>query len=110
VPDIQNADPKRTVLNRVLLGVVIFLGLCIFAAFVAVVYGAISGWTKHSTPAVEAPDGVTLQKLPPGASIVDMKVDGGRTVVRLKTKTGEEIDIFDTATGKLVARIAPEGK
>lgn len=93
-----------------LLGVVIFLGLCIVVAFVAVVYGAISGWSKHSTTAPAASDSMTLQKLPPGASIVDMKVDGGRTVVRLKTKAGEEIDIFDTATGKLVVRIAPEGK
>lgn len=87
-----------------------FLGLCIVAAFVALVYGAISGWSKHSTPEAAAPDAATLQKLPAGATIVDMKVDGGRTVVRLKTKAGEEIDIYDTATGKLVARIVPESK
>jgi hypothetical protein len=98
------------VLNRVLLVVVIFLGLCIVAAFGALVYGAISGWSKHSTTAAAIPDAATLQKLPAGASIIDMKVAGGRTVVRLKTRAGEEIDIYDTATGKLVARIAPGGE
>lgn len=101
--------PKRTVLNRVLLGVVIFLGLCIVAAFLALVYGFVAGWNKSSTaePATRSSSS-SLQALPPGAKIIDMKVDNGRTIVRLETQRGEEIDIYDTATGKLVTRIAPE--
>jgi hypothetical protein len=106
--DIQKEDPKRSTLNRVLLGVVILLGLLIVAAFLGVVYGAYSLLGKHNTPATEPADVSSLQHLPPGATIVDMKVDQGRTIVRLKTSHGEEIDIYDTGTGKLVTRIAPQ--
>ena len=92
-------------LNRVLLGVVIFLGLLIVAAFLALVYGFVAGWNKPSTqvPATAAP----LQALPPGAKIIDMKVDNGKTIVRLSTPKGQEIDIYDTATGTRITRIAP---
>lgn len=108
--DIQNVNPKNTVLNRILLGVVIFLGLCIAAAVVALVYGFVAGWSNHSTSRQETSGPTVLQQLPPGATIIDMKIDNGRTIVRLKTRTGEEIDIYDTTTGKLVARIGPQAK
>lgn len=103
--DIQNPKPKQPLVNRVLLGVVIFLGLLIVAAFLALVYGAFNAFSKHG--AAPPPSVPSLQNLPKGAQIVDMKVDGGRTVVRLHTANGDEIDIFDTETGQLVTRIAP---
>ncbi len=94
-------------MNRVLLGVVIFLGLLIVAAFLALVYGAFNAFSKHAATSAPPPSAPSLQNLPKGAQIVDMKVDGGRTVVRLHTANGDEIDIFDTETGQLVTRIAP---
>jgi hypothetical protein len=112
VSDIQDANTKWTPLNRVLLGVVIFLGVLIVLALLALVYGAIAGWAKHSTAAPQ-PESVaagSLHHLPAGASIVEMKVDNGRTILRLKTKAGEEVDIYDSQSGALVARIAPEGQ
>jgi len=96
-------EPRRALLNRVLLGVVILLGVLIVAALIALIYGAYAGWSKQPEPAKPT---AILQSLPPGARILDMKVDNGRTVVRLKTRTGEEILIYDTASGKLIARIA----
>jgi hypothetical protein len=114
VSDIQTANTKWTPLNRVLLGVVIFMGVLIVLALLALVYGAIAGWTKHSTtppqPESTASASGSLHHLPPGASIVEMKVDNGRTILRLKTKQGEEVDIYDSESGALVARIAPEGQ
>lgn len=108
VSDTQNApDVKRTVINRVLLGVVILLGVLIVAAVLALVYGGISMLGKHSTP-TPTETSSSLQALPPGAKIIDMKVDNGKTIVRLQTPKGQEIDIFDTATGKLITRIAPQ--
>jgi hypothetical protein len=111
VSDIQDTNTKWTPLNRVLLGVVIFLGVLIVLALLALVYGAIAGWAKHSTAAApEATVAGSLHHLPPGATIVEMKVDNGRTILRLKTKAGEEVDIYDSQSGALVARIAPEGQ
>ena len=106
--DIQQ-NPKQSLTNRVLFGVVIFLGVLIVAAFLALVYGAVALLGKHSTahPAGGAATS-SLQKLPPGARILDMKVDNdGHTIVRLQTVRGQEIDTYDTATGKLLSRIAP---
>jgi hypothetical protein len=107
--DIQSApDPKRSLLNRVLLGVVIFLGVLIMLAFLALVYGAVTVFGKHAK-AQPAQDTASLAKLPPGAKILDMKVDNsGHTILRLQTPQGQEIDTFDTASGKRISRIAPQ--
>jgi hypothetical protein len=107
--DIQNAPgSKGTLLNRVLLGVVILLGVLIVAAFLALVYGAVTLYGKRAKPQ-PAQAAVSLEKLPPGAKILDMKVDNdGHTVVRLQTPQGQEIDTYDTASGKRISRIAPQ--
>ncbi|HEY1707004.1 MAG TPA: hypothetical protein VGG10_01970 [Rhizomicrobium sp.] len=107
--DIQNApDSRRTLLNRVLLGLVILLGVLIVAAFLALVYGGVTAFGKHARPqpAEAAP---SLEKFPPGAKILDMKVDNsGHTIVRLQTPQGQEIDTYDTESGKRISRIAPQ--
>lgn len=95
-------------MNRVLLGVVIFLGVLIVLAFLALMYGAVTLYGKHAR-AQPAETAATLEKLPPGAKILDMKVDNdGHTVVRLQTPQGQEIDTYDTASGKRLSRIAPQ--
>jgi len=98
---------------------VIFLGLLTVAALLAVVYGALAGWRKQDASELAVttmPQTAPAQKgsfkleslqytLPKGSSIVDMKVDNGRILVRVKTPAGEEIDTFDMASGRLIARI-----
>jgi hypothetical protein len=43
--------------------------------------------------------------LPPGAKILSSSTEAGRLVLRLQTRTGEEIRIIDLGTGKLVQTI-----
>jgi hypothetical protein len=118
-PDPNIPDAGRTRLNRLLLALVIFLGVLIVAAVLAVVYGALAGWRKQdasdlavtSVPqtASQQKDGFRLESLqytlPKGSTVTDLKVDHGRILVRVKTPTGEEIDTFDMASGRLIARI-----
>jgi hypothetical protein len=43
--------------------------------------------------------------LPPGAKITASDSQPGRLILHVKGPAGEEIDIVDTASGKLVSRI-----
>jgi hypothetical protein len=43
--------------------------------------------------------------LAPGNRLVSEDVSGDRLVLRLRGPTGDEIDIIDTETGRLVAKI-----
>ena len=45
------------------------------------------------------------ESLPPGARIISAQTDSGRLILRVKTATGEEIDILDLADGRLVSQI-----
>jgi len=52
----------------------------------------------------KAPD-VASFTLAPGAKITQMEVSGDRLILRIRTGTGDEIDIIDTKSGKLVGQI-----
>lgn len=43
--------------------------------------------------------------LAPGARVVSVDVSGDRMVLRLRSPAGDEIDVIDTETGRLVAKI-----
>ena len=77
------------------------LGVLIVIAFGALVVGFVMrlGGSAHETPSV-APF-----TLAPGMRIESMEVSGDRLVLRLSGSAGEEIDIIDTETGRLVSRL-----
>ena len=102
-------DPKRTTTYRVLVVVVSILSVLILLALAALVAGGIHQFSsRHS--GVQAPAYSSAQvsaELPPGAKITSIQTSGNRVVVGVHTREGDEIDIFDTDTGRPVARIRP---
>jgi hypothetical protein len=81
--------------------IVIGLGALLVIAVVLVVFGVIRKGT-HAGPAAAA----TAFALPAGARIVEMQSEPGRLILRLRDADGaEEVDIVDTADGRLVTRI-----
>jgi hypothetical protein len=89
--------------------VVSILSVLILLALAALVAGGIHQFSsRHS--GVQAPAYSSAQvsaELPPGAKITSIQTSGNRVVVGVHTREGDEIDIFDTDTGRPVARIRP---
>jgi hypothetical protein len=83
------------------LAVIILSGLIILA-LIALVVGGISRLGGKSKPAARTPSTFTLA---PGARVLAMESQPGRLILRIRTVTGEEIDIIDTADGRLVSQI-----
>ena len=46
-----------------------------------------------------------IYQLKEGARITDMKTDSGHVILRVRTDQGEEIEIIDDASGRVVSRI-----
>ena len=86
------------------LGAVIFLGVLIFLGVGALAVGITMKMRGHplAVSAASASAGLTL---PAGAAIEAMEVSGDRLILRVKTDTGEEIDIVDTGDGHVVSRV-----
>lgn len=103
-------DPKATATYRVLKAVVIILGVLIVLAFGALVAGGIMMATKHRHAAAAEAPVPAAAALPAGARVTSVETSGDRVVVAVHTPAGDEIDIFDTADGHLVARIRPAPK
>ena len=96
--------PPQTPAQRLLRMIVIGLGVVLILMLGAVVVGIVMkarGPGEAPAPASSAPFAV-----PEGAQIEHMQVSGDRLILRLKTDRGEEVDIVDTKTGRLVSRIA----
>lgn len=99
-----NQDLNKGPTYRVMLAVVIFLGVLVVIALAAVVAGLFvkMGGRGGATSASGAVAGYTL---PAGGRIESMQVSANRLILRVKTDTGEEIDILDTADGRLVGQV-----
>lgn len=94
-------DVKQTPAYRAALAAVIILGILIVIALGALVIGFVvrSGGHKQATAAIDA-------FVPPrGATLVSMEASDDRLILRLRTGTSEEVDIVDTSSGHLVARL-----
>ncbi len=79
---------------------VIILSVLIVLAVIALVGGGIakvSGKPKAGTPSTFT--------LAPGAKILALESQPGRLILRIRTETGEEIDIIDTTDGHLVGQV-----
>ena len=101
-------DPGATATYRVLKAVVIILGVLIVLAFAALVVGGIMKFAgKHSAAAV-ASSPAMVSTLPSGAHITSLETNGDRIVVGVHSPSGDEVDVFDSETGRLVARIRPQ--
>lgn len=100
---------KQSAAYRFLLAAVILLGVLIVIALGVLVVGLAMRLDGHRSPRV---DSTAAQfTLVQGARVVSTDVSGDRLVVHLRGSFGDEIDIIDTQTGRLVAKLrAPPPK
>ena len=94
---------NSSIAYRGALAAVILLGVLIVIALGVLVVGLVmrfrGGGHNVSEPAFAQ---FTLAQ---GTRLVSMDVAGDRLVLRLRGPTGDEIDIIDTETGRLIAKI-----
>ena len=103
-----NDDPRNTASYRAARALVIILAIFIALALVALIVGFVMRLTSHNQPQSVA-DVPQMYQLKEGARITDMKVDSGHVILRIRTDQGEEIEIIDDASGRVVSRvIAPK--
>jgi hypothetical protein len=85
--------------------VVIGLGLLMVAMFALVIAKLFSAMQGHETSeASESGGKPAYLSFAPGTSIAQMEVQDDRLILHLHTPRGDEIDIIDTQSGRLVAR------
>ena len=97
-------DPTNTASYRAARALVIILGIFIMLALIALIVGFVWRLTHHNAPQSVA-DVPQIYQLKEGAKIIDMKPDAGHVILRIKTDQGEEIEIIDDASGRVVSRI-----
>jgi Family of unknown function (DUF6476) len=100
------ADFKPAPTYRGLRALVIGLGVLMVLAFGAVIAGLFTNIRSHEA----APDRPAVFTLTPGAKIDQMDVQNDRLVLHVRNAAGDEIDIIDTESGRLVGQVksAPE--
>jgi hypothetical protein len=99
-------DPKAATAYRVLLWVVIILGVLIVLAFGALIVGGVIKMGAHRGAAL-GEGNETPALLPPGAKVTMVQTSGNRLIIGVHSDNGDEVDVVDTDTGRLVARIRP---
>ena len=92
---------RRSPAYPFLLAAVILLGVLIVIALGILVVGLSTRLGGHAR-GDSSPAEFTLA---PGARLVSADVSGDRLVLRLKSSFGDEIDIIDLETGRLVAKL-----
>jgi hypothetical protein len=94
-----------------MLAAVILLGVLIVIALGVLVVGLVTQFSRKSQ---RAASGAAEFTLAPGTRLVAMDVAADRLVLRLHGPDGDEIDIIDTQSGRLIAKIRtaapPPGK
>jgi hypothetical protein len=101
-PDMMPANPNAGPSYRVMRVVVIVLGVLMVLMFAAVIAGLFMK-VRHDTPPVS--EGPSVFALAPGAHIVSEETSGDRLILHVKTPAGDEIDIVDTESGRLVGQV-----
>ena len=82
---------------------VIILGGLIVIALGLLVVGLVTRFSGHKPPSDTPP--ATEFALGPGDRIVSSDVSGDRLVLHIRGPAVEEVDIIDTETGRLIAKI-----
>jgi hypothetical protein len=104
-----NDDPRSNSGYRAARALAIGLGILMVLMFIVVVVTLMTRVLGHGTPAPTSLGNASIDQLPAGSRIADMKVDAGHVVLRIRTDQGEEIRIIDEASGRVVSRvIAPK--
>ena len=100
---------KSSIAYRGALAAVIFLGVLIVIAVGVLIVGLVTHFSGAHKAAAPAFAEFTLA---PGNRLVSEDVSGDRLVLRLRGPSGDEIDIIDTETGRLIAKIrsAPQAQ
>ena len=94
---------KHSPAYRALLAAVILLGALIVIGLGVLVAGLAMKLGGHAR--VPPASSIAQFTLTPGARVVSVDVSGDRLVLRLRSPTGDEIDVIDTETGRLVAKL-----
>ncbi len=104
--DINGAagDHKKKISYRAALTAVIILSTLIVIALIALIVGFVVKFNGKSAPA-PAPEAAASFSLPEGAEILSSETQPGRLILHVRTGAGEEIDIVDTESGRLISRI-----
>jgi hypothetical protein len=99
-----NEDPKSTLSYRLARAAVIILGVLLVIALVLLVVGLAFRMTNRHTTAgsASAPE---IYVLAPGARIVSVDAQPGRMILRVHSAAGDEVDIVDTESGRLVGQV-----
>jgi hypothetical protein len=93
---------QRSAAYRFLLAAVILLGVLIVIALGVLVVGFAMRFRHAPAPDASAPAQFTLAA---GSRIISADVSGDRLVLRLKGSFGDELDIIDIQSGRLVAKV-----
>jgi hypothetical protein len=103
MPPVSNGPlpENQTASYKAAKAAVIVLSVLIVMALAALVIGGIS---KMGGKNSRRTDPVSFQ-LPPGARILEMQSQPGRLILRVRDRSGEEIDLIDTQDGHLIAQI-----
>lgn len=99
----SSAPVRQSAAYRGMLAAVILLGVLIVIALGVLVVGLFTHLGHGSQPA--AATGAAEFTLAPGTRVVAMDVAADRLVLRLRGSAGDEIDIIDVESGRLVAKI-----
>jgi flagellar basal body-associated protein FliL len=100
-----NDDPRNSASYRAARALVIILGIFIMLALIALIVGFVWRLTGHGTASQAENTNPEIYQLSTGAKITDMKVDSGHVILRIRTDQGEEIEIIDDASGRVVSRV-----
>jgi hypothetical protein len=100
------AGPPNTLAYRGAKYAVIVLTALIILALIGLVVGVAMKLSGH-LPRSSGGDSGQAFVLPRGAKIVTTNVQPGRIVLHVRSSQGDEVDIIDTDSGRLVGRIAP---
>ena len=98
-------DPSNTTSYRLARAAVIILGVLLAIAVVMLVVGIVLRMTGRLPAAGAETAGPARFTLAPGARIVTMDAEPGRLILRIRSPSGEEIDIIDTDNGRLVGQV-----
>jgi hypothetical protein len=100
IPDVA---AKPTLAYRGLLAAVILLGVLIVIALGVLVAGLVTHFRGAGRGQTEA--GPVEFTLAAGTRLADMELTQDRLVLRVRGPAGDEVDIIDTETGRLVAKV-----
>jgi hypothetical protein len=101
-------DPKSTLSYRLARAAVIILGVLLVIALVLLVVGLAFKMTNRH-PAAESGSIPAIYTLAPGARVVSVDSQPGRLILRVRTQAGDEVDIVDTESGRLVGQVKSAG-